>query len=312
MSQNTNIEDVIIIGGGPAGYTAAIYAARAGFRTVVLEKLYAGGQMTQTEQIDNYPGFADGIDGYTLAKRMQQGAERFGARTIAAEGTAVNLKGTIKTVQTKNGMFQGKTVILATGADHRHLGVPGEEELIGKGISYCGACDGMFYKGKTVGVVGGGNSAAADSVLLSRLAEKVILIHRRDTLRAEKVYADSLERSAHIEFCWNCVVRELHGRERLTGITVENVKTGELKMLQLDGLFISIGREPATELFRHQVDLDEDGYIITDESMNTSQPGVFAAGDVRKKEVRQIVTATADGAVAAYSAEKYLGKENRE
>lgn len=300
------IYDVIILGGGPAGYTAALYAARAGLSTLVLEKLFAGGQMTQTTQIDNYPGLPKGIDGVTLGMEMQAGAERFGVKTVYSEATAVSLDGDIKSIQTPQGNFDCKTLIIATGADHRHLGVPKEEELIGRGVAYCAACDGMMYRGKTVAVVGGGNSAAADAALLARVAEKVYLIHRRDSLRASRVYHEPLENTPNLEFVWNSTVTELCHDDRLTAVTVTDVNTGAQRQIALDGLFISIGRQPATELFREVLELDDQGYIIADESTCTSVPGVFAAGDVRTKAVRQIVTATADGAVAAHMAEKYL------
>ena len=300
------IYDVIILGGGPAGYTAALYAARAGLSTLVLEKLFAGGQMTQTTQIDNYPGLPKGIDGVTLGMEMQAGAERFGVKTLYAEATSVSLTGDLKTVDTPQGVFEGRTVILATGADHRHLGLPEEEALIGRGVAYCAACDGMMYRGKTVAVVGGGNSAAADAALLARVAQKVYLIHRRDTLRASKVYHEPLEATSNLEFVWNSAVTELLHEDKLTGVTVTDVNTGEDRQIPLDGLFISIGRQPATALFQEQLALDDKGYIIADETTKTTLPGVFAAGDVRTKAVRQIVTATADGAVAAHMAEEYL------
>lgn len=300
------IYDVIILGGGPAGYTAALYAARAGLSTLVLEKLFAGGQMTQTTQIDNYPGLPKGIDGVTLGMEMQAGAERFGVKTVYSEATAVSLEGDIKTIHTPQGNFECKTLIIATGADHRHLGISKEAELVGRGVAYCAACDGMMYRGKTVAVVGGGNSAAADAALLARVAEKVYLIHRRDSLRADRVYHEPLKNTSNLEFVWNSTVTELLHDERLTAVTVTDVTTGAERQISLDGLFISVGRQPATGLFRGILALDNQGYIIADESTCTSVPGVFAAGDVRTKAVRQIVTATADGAVAAHMAEKYL------
>lgn len=305
-----NIYDVIIIGGGPAGYTAALYCARAGLSTLVLEKLFAGGQMTQTAQIDNYPGIPDGIDGVSLGMQMQAGARRFGAETVYAEVTAADLKDPIKTLHTTQGGYQAKTVIVATGADHTHLGIEKEDDLIGKGVAYCAACDGMMYKGKTVAVVGGGNSAAADAALLAKLAKKVYLIHRRDTLRASQVYHKPLEDTPNLEFVWNSTVTELLHQDRLTGIQVTDVNIGEERTIDLDGLFISIGRTPETALFRDQLELDEKGYILAGESTEASLPGVFAVGDVRSKEVRQIVTATADGAVAAFMAEKYLLRQS--
>lgn len=300
------IYDVIVLGGGPAGYTAALYAARAGLSTVVLEKLFAGGQMTQTAQIDNYPGHSKGIDGVALGMEMQAGAERFGVKTLYTEATSVDFSGEVKTVETSQGSLKGKTVIIATGADHAHLGLEREETLTGKGVAYCAACDGMLYRGKTVAVVGGGNSAAADAALLARVAKKVYLIHRRDTLRASKVYHAPLENTDNLEFVWSSTVTQLLGEDRLTGVAVKDVRTGEQREIALDGLFISIGRKPQTGLFAGQLELDDRGYLVAGESTKTSVPGVFVAGDVRTKQVRQIVTATADGAVAAHMAEAYL------
>ena len=300
------IYDVIVLGGGPAGYTAALYAARAGLSTVVLEKLFAGGQMTQTAQIDNYPGHSKGIDGVTLGMEMQAGAERFGVKTLYTEATSVDFSGEVKTVETSQGSLKSKTVIIATGADHAHLGLEREETLTGKGVAYCAACDGMLYRGKTVAVVGGGNSAAADAALLARVAKKVYLIHRRDTLRASKVYHAPLENTQNLEFVWNSTVTQLLGQDRLTGVAVKDIRTGEQREIALDGLFISIGRKPQTGLFAGQLELDDRGYLVAGESTKTAVPGVFVAGDVRTKQVRQIVTATADGAVAAHMAEAYL------
>lgn len=307
----SHIFDVIIIGGGPGGYTAALYTARAGLDTVVLEKLSAGGQMALTTQIDNYPGFPEGIDGFTLGENMQQGAERFGARTELAEVSGVSLKGEIKTVETSEGIFRGRTVILATGAEPRMLGLPKEKELTGRGVNYCAACDGMQYRGKTVVVVGGGNSAAADAMLLSRVAKKVILVHRRDTLRATKVYHEPLMQAENVEFLWDSTVTELLHEEKVTGVRLRNVKTGEEREVSCDGVFVSIGRMPATELFREEVETDESGYVKADESTCTSLPGVFAVGDVRTKVLRQVVTATADGAVASHYVEEYLAERNK-
>ena len=298
--------DVIVIGGGPAGYTAALYTSRAGLSTLVIEKLYAGGQMTETTQIDNYPGFAEGIDGFTLGMQMQQGAQRFGTEVLNAEVLSVNLNGKEKEIATSSGNYLAKTVIIATGAGHKHLGVEKEKELTGRGVAYCASCDGMFYRGKTVAVVGGGNSAAADAMVLSRIAKKVYLIHRRDQLRATKVYHAPLEKAENIEFVYNSVVEELLHDEILSGVKVKNLQTGEEKVLELNGLFVSVGRSPVTELFKGQLELDAAGYIVADESTRTSLPGVYAVGDVRTKAVRQIVTAAADGAVAAHYAEEYL------
>ena len=301
-----NLYDVIIIGGGPAGYTAALYTVRSGFSTLVIEKMAAGGQMNETTQIDNFPGFDEGIDGFSLGMKMQSGAERFGAETINAQVLAVQLHGDIKVIETDDGIYSARAVIIATGAGHKHLGLEKEQELVGKGVGYCAACDGMFYRGKTVAVVGGGNSAAADALVLSRIAKKVHVIHRRDTLRATKIYHEPLMRAENVEFHWNSEVSQLLSEGKLTGAMLKDVRSGEESALELDGLFISIGRDPATKLFAGQLELDQSGYIVAGESTETSIPGVFAVGDVRTKAVRQIVTAAADGAVAAHYVEEYL------
>ena len=302
------IYDMIVIGGGPGGYTAALYAARAGLSVLVLEKLSAGGQMALTNQIDNYPGFHEGIDGFTLGENMQLQAEHFGAVTELAEVTALQLDGPIKQVHTTEGLFQSRTVVLATGANPRLLGLPGERELTGRGVNYCAACDGMFYKGRTVVVVGGGNTAAADAMTLSRIAKKVIVVHRRDTLRATKVYHDALLNAPNIEFRWNSAITELQQSGKLTGVKIRNLLTGEEAEIPCDGLFVSIGRAPATKLAEGLLELDEGGYIVAGESTQTSIPGVYAVGDIRTKALRQIVTAVADGAMAAHSAEEYLAQ----
>ena len=301
-----NLYDVIIIGGGPAGYTAALYTVRSGFSTLVIEKMAAGGQMNETTQIDNFPGFDEGIDGFSLGMKMQSGAERFGAETINAQVLAVQLRGDIKVIETDDGIYTSRAVIIATGAGHKHLGLEKEQELVGRGVGYCAACDGMFYRGKTVAVVGGGNSAAADALVLSRIAKKVHVIHRRDALRATKIYHEPLMRAENVEFHWNSEVSQLLSEGKLTGVVVKDVRSGEESALELDGLFISIGRDPATKLFEGQLELDQNGYIVAGESTETSIPGVFAVGDVRTKAVRQIVTAAADGAVAAHYVEEYL------
>lgn len=300
------IYDMVIIGGGPGGYTAALYAARAGLSVIVLEKLSAGGQMALSHQIDNYPGFPEGIDGFTLGEQMQQGAERFGAETELAEVYSLDLKADPKVIDTSEGIYYGRTVVYAAGAGPRELGVSGEKELVGRGINYCAACDGMFYRGKTVAIVGGGNSAVADALILARIAKKVILIHRRDTLRAEKIYHSQLEKMENVEFRWDSEIAELISGEKLEAVRIRNLKSGEISEEAVDGLFVSIGRRPNTELVKEQLDLDPSGYIVADESTRASIPGVFAVGDVRTKALRQIVTAAADGAVAVHFAEEYL------
>lgn len=305
-----HIYDTIIIGGGPAGYTAALYAARGGLDTVLTERMSAGGQMALTGDIDNYPGFEEGIDGFTLGMKMQQGAERFGARTEYAEVSSVDFSQPVKRIETTIGTFLSKTVIIAAGANPRELGIAGEQELIGKGVHYCAHCDGRFYKDKTVAVIGGGNSAAADALYLSRLAKKVYLVHRRDSLRAEKIYHEPLMKTENVEFVWDSTVSEFITDTRVTGIKVRNVKNGAETEISCDGVFISIGRKPATDFLKGNVLLDKNGYIIADESTRTSVDGVYAAGDIRTKALRQVVTAAADGAVAAHYAERYLSENS--
>ena len=304
-----HIYDVIIIGGGPGGYTAALYSARAGLDVLLLEKLSAGGQMALTSQIDNYPGFENGVDGFELAEKMQAGAERFGAKTELAEVYSVKLEGKIKEIDTSEGVFYGKTVVISTGASPRELGLEKEQQLVGRGVNYCAACDGMFYRGKTVVVVGGGNSAAADAMLLSRICEKVIIVHRRDTLRATKIYHEPLMQAENVEFCWDSVLTELQYDDKFTGVRLKNVKTGEETDLPCDGVFISVGRKPVTEFLAGQVELDQAGYILADESTRTNLAGVFAVGDVRTKVLRQVVTAVSDGAMASHYIDEYLAEQ---
>ena len=302
------IYDMVILGGGPGGYTAALYAARAGLDTVVLERLSAGGQMALTSQIDNYPGFPEGIDGFELGMKFQEQAEKFGAKTEYAEVRGLELHSDPKVLHTSEGDFLARTVVIATGAGPRKLGLPDEERLTGRGVHYCAHCDGMFYRGKTVAIVGGGNSAAAEALYLSRVAKRVILIHRRDSLRATKIYHEPLKNLSNLEFYWNSAVTELLGDERLRAVRVKNLLSGEEEELQIDALFVSIGRKPATELVAGQLEL-ENGYIAADESTQTSIPGVYAVGDIRTKALRQIITAASDGANAAHHAEAWLSEQ---
>ena len=304
--EDSHIYDMVIIGGGPGGYTAALYAARSGLDTLVVERLSAGGQMAQTHWIDNYPGFENGVDGYELAQSMQRQAHRFGAKTVYAEVDRVDLAAEIKKLETSEGTVYSRTVVIATGAGPKPLGLAEEKELAGRGVAYCAACDGMMYKGKTVVVVGGGNSAAADAMILSRIAEKVILVHRRDTLRATKVYHDPLQKAENVEFRWNSVVEAIEHDERVTGVRLRNVISGEETDVACEGVFVSVGRKPASQLAQGQLELDANGYIVAGESTHTSVPGVYAVGDVRTKALRQVVTAVADGAMAVHAAEEYL------
>ena len=300
------IYDMIIVGGGPGGYTAALYAVRAGLDVLLIERLSAGGQMNLTGQIDNYPGFPEGVDGFQLSYNMQQQAERFGAKTKYAEVLELQLEGEQKSVRTNEGTYLAKTVVISSGAGPRPLGVAREKELIGRGVGYCAHCDGMFYRGKRVVVVGGGNSAVAEALYLSRIAKEVILVHRRDTLRATQIYLKPLQEAANVRILWNSEVEELLGDEVLSEVKVRNLKTGEVQLLEAQGLFVSIGRKPATGLVKDQLTLDGAGYIMAGEDTKTNIPGVYAVGDVRTKELRQIVTAVADGAMAAHVAEQFL------
>ena len=307
-----HVYDMIIIGGGPAGYTAALYGARAGLDVAVIEKMSIGGQMALTDVIDNYPGFDEGVEGFTLGMKMQAGAERFGAKTVYAEVIRADLEGDVKRIVTEGEVLFARTVVIATGADPRTLGIAGEERLIGRGLHYCAHCDGRFYKGKEVVVVGGGNTAAADALYLSRLAAKVTVIHRRDTLRATRIYHEPLMRAENVEFLWDSVVEdyllEEGARGRIRGARVLNRKTGETRELTCDGIFVSVGRQPNTALFADRLTLDEGGYVVADETTRTNIAGVYAVGDVRTKALRQVVTAVGDGAVAAHFAEEYLAQ----
>ena len=301
-----NLYDIIIIGGGPAGYSAAIYSARAGFSTLVIEKMGAGGQMALTDVIDNYPGFENGIDGFTLGMNMQKGAERFGAKTEYAQVVSLDLKEKIKTVTCDSGEFYCKALIIATGANPRTLGLENEEALLGRGVHYCAHCDGGFYRNKTVVVVGGGNSAVADALYLTHIAKKVYMVHRRDKLRATKVYYEPLMQAENLDIIWNSAVSEFIAEDRITGARIKNLQDGIQRDLECDAVFVSIGRTPATDFLKGEIKLDENGYIIADETTKTNLEGVYAVGDVRTKALRQVVTAVADGATAVHFAEEYI------
>lgn len=298
--------DVIIIGGGPCGYTAALYCARAALSCLVIEQLSPGGQMGTTDTIENYPGFPSGINGFELAMQMKQGAERFGVETCMETVERVELQGPVKRVYTRQEEYEAGAVILAMGASPRELDLPNEKSLRGKGVSYCATCDGMLYRGKTVVVVGGGDTAAADAVFLSKICRKVYLVHRRDTLRASKAYLAPLNSCGNIEFIWDSTVEEILASEKVTAVAIKNIKNGAYQMIDCDGVFVAIGNTPNTDLVRGQVTLNDRGYVMADETTRTNIPGVFAAGDLREKPLRQVVTAVADGAVAASFVEEYL------
>lgn len=296
------MDDVIIVGGGPAGLAVGLYCSRAKLRTVILERLFPGGQAALTDFIENYPGFPEGISGPDLAAKMQAQAEKFGCTIRSEEVVKADLKG--KTVETYAGTYSWKALIIATGADPRTLEVPGADKLVGRGISFCATCDGALFSGKTVAVVGGGDSAVKEAMFLTRFASRVLLVHRRDTLRAEKIVQEKAFENPRIEFILDSLVTGIVGEEKVESVKLKNVKTGEESILPVDGVFIYIGGVPNTLIF--DVEKDASGYILTDEKMQTSVKGVFAAGDCRKKEQRQVATAVGDGVTAAMYVEEYL------
>lgn len=300
------ILDVAVIGSGPAGATAAIYAKRAGLSTLVLEGNYVqGGQIINTYEVDNYPGLP-GISGMELAEKLKEHMQAQGVDTVRAKVNGITVENEIKVIHTKKADYRAKTVILAAGAVHRKLEVPGEDELGGMGVSYCATCDGAFFKGKTTVVVGGGDVAAEDAVFLARGCEKVYLIHRRDELRAAKVLQDAVRENDKIELCWNRRVTAIGGEDQVEWIDTEDVNTGEKKRMKVDGVFIAVGITPDTGFVKGFIDLDDHGYIIAGEDGKTNVPGIYAAGDIRTKQLRQIITAAADGANCITSAEEYL------
>ena len=298
--------DVLIIGGGPAGLTAGIYAARADLKTALLEVAMPGGLAASTDFIENYPGFPEGIGGPELAANMLSQSQRFGLEVKYCSVESLKKKDDLFTVATDDGEIKSKSVIIATGAKPRMPGYRGEHEYHGRGVSYCATCDGAFFRDKVVAVVGGGDSAVEEAIFLTKFARKVYIIHRRGELRATKYVRQKARENGKIEFVWHSVVEEIKGEATVTGVDVKDVRTGDIASLTTDGVFIYIGHDPSAELVKELVQLDENGYIVTGDDMRTSTPGLFAAGDVRKKLLRQVVTAVADGAIAAVAAEKYL------
>ncbi|MBP8736064.1 MULTISPECIES: thioredoxin-disulfide reductase [unclassified Clostridium] len=298
--------DIIIIGSGPAGLSAAIYAQRACLDTIVIEKNgISGGQVLNTWEVDNYPGFP-GVTGFELSRQFREHANKLGARVVQDEVVQVELSGNVKKVVCEEETYEARCVILASGAHHRTLEVPGEEELRGAGVSYCATCDGAFFRGRTVAVVGGGDAALEDAIFLARMCEKVYIVHRRDKLRGAKRLQERLQALENIEFVWNSETVAIEGNAQVEALRLRQTKTGEEKRLDVDGVFIAVGIAPESELYAGQLELDEQGYIRADESGQTSVPGVFAAGDVRTKALRQILTAASDGANCVASAERYL------
>ena len=298
--------DIIIIGSGPAGLSAAIYAQRACLDTIVIEKNgISGGQVLNTWEVDNYPGFP-GVTGFELSRQFREHANKLGARVVQDEVVQVELSGNVKKVVCEEETYEARCVILASGAHHRTLEVPGEEELRGAGVSYCATCDGAFFRGRTVAVVGGGDAALEDAIFLARMCEKVYIVHRRDKLRGAKRLQERLQALENIEFVWNSETVAIEGNAQVEALRLRQTKTGEETRLDVDGVFIAVGIAPESELYAGQLELDEQGYIRADESGQTSVPGVFAAGDVRTKALRQILTAASDGANCVASAERYL------
>ena len=298
--------DIIIIGSGPAGLSAAIYAQRACLDTIVIEKNgISGGQVLNTWEVDNYPGFP-GVTGFELSRQFREHANKLGARVVQDEVVQVELSGNVKKVVCEEETYEARCVILASGAHHRTLEVPGEEELRGAGVSYCATCDGAFFRGRTVAVVGGGDAALEDAIFLARMCEKVYIVHRRDKLRGAKRLQERLQALENVEFVWNSETAAIEGNGQVEALRLRQTKTGEERRLDVDGVFVAVGIAPESELYAGQLELDEQGYIRADESGQTSVPGVFAAGDVRTKALRQILTAASDGANCVASAERYL------
>ncbi len=298
--------DVVIIGAGPAGMTAAVYASRANLDTLLLERGVPGGQMADTEAIENYPGF-ESILGPDLSNKMFEHAQKFGAQYAYGEVSEVVDHGNYKEVVAGDKTYRTKTVIITTGAEYRKLGIPGEEELTGRGVSYCAVCDGAFFKDGEITVIGGGDSAVEEGMYLTRFAKKVTIIHRRDELRAQKILQDRAFKNEKIEFIWDTVVEEIKEENGKVGsLLLKNVKTGETSEFKTDGVFVYIGTVPLSEPFKSLGIVDEEGYIETNENMETKVPGIFAAGDIRVKDLRQVVTATGDGSIAAETAIKYI------
>lgn len=302
--------DVIIIGGGPAGFTAALYSARAKRNTLLIEKRFSGGQMATTSMMENYPGFEEPISGPDLAFRMENHARKFGAATKNEDVIDLTLDTAVKTIKTQNNIYQSKAVILCMGALPKELGLDNEKRFKANGISYCATCDGAFYQDRVVAVIGGGDTAVEDALYLSRFCKKVYLVHRRDSLRAAKVLQDNLFNRKNVEFTWNSTVEDIKGKFDVEGVKVINIKTNETTDIAVDGVFVAVGNKPNTELVKSKVELNQAGYVITDDSMQTNIFGIYAAGDIREKPLRQVITAASDGAIAAFMADRYIN-ENR-
>ena len=298
--------DIIIVGAGPAGLTAALYSSRSKLKTLYIEKLSTGGQAATTDEIENYPGFPHGVTGPNLCAHMEEQAKRFGAERLAAKVEKLKIEGDMRIICTNKGDFKAKVVIIVSGAAPKLLGCPGELKFRARGVSYCATCDAAFYEGASVMVVGGGDSAVEEANYLTKFADKVTLVHRRNSLRATKVVQDRALPNPKMEFAWNTVVEEIEGEDIVERVILKDVNTGEKRTMEVEGVFIYVGLEPNTDWLENQIELDKQGYIPTDDNMRTNVPGVYAIGDVRTKLLRQVVTAAADGAIAAFHAEKYI------
>ena len=298
--------EVIILGGGPAGLTAGLYTSRARLRTLLIESGLFGGQMTTTEMIENYPGFPQGVTGEDLSRLMEEQARRFGMGTVKQEVVRVTVEGNLKKVQTSEASHLCDALIVCTGTEYRKLGAPGEKEFAGKGVSYCATCDGAFFQDANIIVVGGGDSALTEALFLTKFVKELTIIHRRDELRATKIYQERAFANPKIKFLWNSVIQEIKGDQVVRSVMIKNVKTGEIKEFSTDGIFLFVGLIPRTQFLKELIQMNEEGYIITDENCETSIKGIYAAGDCRKKLLRQIATAVGEGATAAFTAEKYL------
>lgn len=298
--------DIIVIGGGPAGLTAAMYASRSRMKTALIEKMGCGGQAAIADWMENYPGFPEGISGFDLGQKFEEQAKKFGAEIILDEISALSKTGDGFKIATAGGEYSAQAVIIASGANHKPLNIPGEKEFIGKGVSYCATCDGPFFRSREVAVIGGGNSAAQEAIYLTKFASQVTLIHRRDRLRATKILQERAFENPKLKIVWNAVPEAITGTEQVEELKLRDVKTNEAKALSVKGVFIFVGLEPNTKFLSDIIKLDESGYIPTDDNMLTSTPGIFACGDVRVKLLRQVVTAAGDGALAAFSAQEYI------
>jgi thioredoxin reductase (NADPH) len=299
---------LIILGGGPAGLTAGIYAARNKLNTLIIEKAMPGGLITMAEMVENFPGFPDGISGLDLAGHMQKQAEKFGVQFQYAEVNGLEVQGRQEVVKTTEGEFTAKAVIIACGSDRINLNVPGEKEFTGRGVSYCATCDAAFFKGQPVAVVGGGNAAISEAIHLAKFASRVTIIHRRDQLRAARISEDKARSEPKIDFLWNTTVDAIVGNEKVNILRLNNVLTGQKSIMPVSGVFIAVGQRPNTAFLKGLVSLDANGYVITNEKMETSLPGVLAAGDIRANAIRQTISAAGDGATAAVYADRYIGE----